>query len=147
MAEPRVIISRFLAEPTYTLGVLTLDGSPCCFTLEDTVREVPGAPVETWKIARATAIPVGMYDLVIDLSIRFGRLMPHLLEVPGFTGIRFHAGHTVTDTEGCPLLGDGLHLGRIDGGSTVMAFARFMAWLEQATPTRCLIRAGLSHSR
>src|SRR5689334_1352299 len=77
-----------------TIGSLYIDGEFECFTLEDTVR-APGI-----KIAGATAIPSGTYEVTIDLSARFGRMMPHVLDVPMFKGIRIHPGNTAKDTEG-----------------------------------------------
>lgn len=79
------------------LGELFLDGEFECFTLEDCERME--------KISGQTAIPRGIYRMVIDYSQRFKRLMPHILDVPNFTGVRIHSGNTVEDTEGCILVG------------------------------------------
>lgn len=88
-----------------TIGELFLGDERVCFTLEDQVREVAGAPVSKWKISRETAIPAGRYRIVIDFSNRFQRMTPRLLNVPGFEGIRIHPGNCPADTEGCLLPG------------------------------------------
>ena len=89
---------RWLA-PLDTIGALRVDGRFECFTLEDAVR----APCV--KIAGETAIPAGRYQLVITPSARFKEDLPLLVDVPGFEGIRLHAGNTHDDTEGCLLVG------------------------------------------
>lgn len=88
-----------------TVGSLLLNGTFLCFTLEDPIREVENEPVEQWKVAGDTAIPAGKYTIILDASVRFHRLMPHLIGVPGFDGIRIHSGNTTEDTEGCILVG------------------------------------------
>ena len=75
------------------------------YTLEDKYRENTGVPVCEWKIPHETAIPCGTYPLIIDMSTRFKKLMPHICNVEGFDGIRIHAGNTDQDTDGCILLG------------------------------------------
>ena len=75
-----------------------------CWTLEDVVREVPGEPVEAWKIPGETAIPRGTYAVRVTRSSRFKADLPILLNVPGFEGIRIHGGNTAADTEGCILV-------------------------------------------
>lgn len=87
-------------------GVLEVDSRSTCYTLEDAVLEQPGLDVKEWKIPGKTAIPRGRYKVVMDFSNRFGRIMPHILDVPGFTGVRFHGGNTSEQTEGCVLLGE-----------------------------------------
>jgi len=100
--------------PSYTLGELfRVNGARQCYTLEDMVREVPaGDGTWTWnpayKVPGQTAIPSGRYQVVIDHSQRFNRELPRLLDVPGFTGIRIHAGNSAGDTEGCILVGNGI---------------------------------------
>jgi hypothetical protein len=98
-----------------TYGKLAVDDQHECETLEDTIREQIGVPVEHWKIPGATAIPAGRYRVTIDFSKRFKRLMPHILDVPGFDGIRIHAGNISAQTEGCILVGRG----RQDFGKTL----------------------------
>ncbi len=101
-----------------TFGKLSAEGEFLCYTLEDEVREVPGEPVQTWKIHGATAIPTGRYLVTLENSPRFGPDTLTVNQVPGFIGVRMHAGNTAKDTEGCPLLGLAIHAGGIVGGTS-----------------------------
>ncbi|MGE0463896.1 MAG: DUF5675 family protein [Vicinamibacterales bacterium] len=99
---------RLIREPSAggaTLGALYVDDVWQCWTLEDEIRERSGEPVGAWKVRGKTAIPAGRYRIRITDSPRFGRPLPLLLDVPGFSGIRFHPGNRPTDTEGCLLPG------------------------------------------
>ena len=115
----KIIVNRMHKDPEYTIGEMTIDGDKCGFTLEDAVREVPGKPVADWKIPGATAIPAGTYEVSVNWSTRFARLMPILLDVPGFGGIRIHSGNTDADTEGCLLVGSAWGGGDWISGSRV----------------------------
>lgn len=101
----QLVVKRQPSGATFTHGDLFIDGQFQCHTLEDVVREQPGVPVAQWKVPGKTAIPTGAYKVTIDMSTRFKRMMIHVLDVPGFEGIRIHSGNTDADTEGCLLLG------------------------------------------
>ena len=98
-------LKRIHFDPDYTVGELFMDGVRHCYTLEDTVRERAGQPVSAWKVPGKTAIPAGRYQVKTSLSNRFGKMLPILLQVPGFTGVRIHTGNSSANTEGCILVG------------------------------------------
>lgn len=114
---------RLVREPTRheaTHGSLYVDGHWQCWTLEDAIRDQ--------KVAGATAIPPGTYRVDITPSQRFKRLLPILLDVPGFTGIRIHPGNVIADTEGCVLVGRTRGMGTI--GESRLAFEPLFAQLK-----------------
>lgn len=99
---------RLIREPSIngaTLGSLYIDGHRYCETLEDEIREQPGVPVAQWKVQDKTAIPAGRYRVALAMSPHFKMVLPHLLDVPGFSGILIHGGNTAIDTRGCLLVG------------------------------------------
>lgn len=97
---------RHALKADYTIGRLFIDGIYFCDTLEDTVRTGP-------KVFGKTAIPQGTYKVQITYSNRFKELMPILVDVPGFSGIRIHPGNTAEDTHGCILVGKNTIKGRL----------------------------------
>ena len=117
---------RVIREPSTaaaTLGILLIDGVFACWTLEDVVRPV--------KIPGETAIPAGRYDVRLSLSQRFQKLLPEVLAVPGFTGIRVHAGNTQADTAGCLLVGRIRAYDRVE--ESKLALMNVMEHLRRAT--------------
>ncbi len=109
-----LLLQRELSTDISTIGRLYVDGQFQCFTLEDVVREGP-------KLAHETAIPAGRYRVVITPSERFGRMLPLLVDVPDFTGIRIHPGNTAADTSGCILVGGWREMNRIGGSQLALA--------------------------
>ena len=117
---------RVIREPSTvaaTMGILLIDGVFTCWTLEDVVRPV--------KIPGETAIPAGRYDVRLSLSQRFQKLLPEILAVPGFTGIRIHAGNTQADTAGCLLVGRIRAYDRVE--ESKLALMNVMEHLRRAT--------------
>lgn len=92
-----IAIKRLYKSKNSTIGEMTVDGKWECYTLEDVERDV--------KIKSETAIPKGTYKVIINKSNRFKKLLPLVLNVPNFEGIRIHPGNTNHDTEGCILVG------------------------------------------
>jgi hypothetical protein len=117
---------RVIREPSTaaaTLGILLIDGVFVCWTLEDVVREV--------KIPGETAIPAGRYAVRLSLSQRFQKLLPEILTVPNFKGIRIHAGNTQADTAGCVLVGRVRAYDRVE--ESKLALMNVMEHLRRAT--------------
>lgn len=101
-----IIVRRQHFGENFTISKMFFDGEDRgIFVLEDRVREVDGEPVSSWKVVDQTAIPCGTYKVVFDFSNRFQKIMPHILDVPGFEGVRIHSGNTDKDTSGCLILG------------------------------------------
>ena len=123
----KLILRRVEYGYTYTIGKLYVNADFECWVLEDRVRDGK-------KIWGETAIPAGIYKVVIDHSERFGKDYPHLLDVPGFEGVRIHSGNSSKDTEGCLLVGTTL-----GGGDRILgsrdAYASLFPKIQKALET------------
>lgn len=93
----KILLKRIFKGEDYTIGNIYVNGQYFADSLEDTVRDV--------KIKGKTAIPAGKYLILMTYSNRFKKIMPLLIDVPGFEGVRIHSGNTPEDTEGCILVG------------------------------------------
>jgi hypothetical protein len=101
----KLFVARGTKAKTHTAGKMYWNGELLCYTLEDPVREINGKPVGEWKIKGETAIPEGKYRVILTKSPRFKRILPEVLNVPGYTAVRIHAGNQTKDTDGCILVG------------------------------------------
>lgn len=121
----RLTLTRDHFSPLWTLGTLTVDGKAFGFTCEDTDRHLEVIPEA--KVRRESCIPIGLYQVLFTPSQRFARSLPVLVNVPGFRGIRIHAGNSDADTEGCLLPG----LERDVNKGTVSKSRIAAAWLDK----------------
>lgn len=120
-------LNRIFLGSSATIGELLINDKHLCDTLEDRVRP------EGEKVYGKTAIPEGTYEVKLTHSPRFKKILPEILNVPNFSGIRIHTGNSSKDTEGCILVGtwDGEKEDWV--GNSRIAFDELMALLEEAT--------------
>lgn len=125
LKKMRLKVDRRWKKTGYTIGVLYVNGIKLCETVEDQDRKLNSSmyldEIDRIKIKGETAIPTGTYKVVLSNSPKFssrswakkyGGLIPELLTVKGFEGIRIHPGNTADDCTGCILVGDN----KIKGG-------------------------------
>lgn len=111
-----------------TIGRLFIDDVFFCYTLEDAVRDK--------KIKNITAIPSGSYKVIIDFSNRFQQLMPLLLNVSNYLGVRIHWGNYAKDTEGCILVGNKKGVDFI--GNSKQCYSVLIAKMKKAIQTESI---------
>ena len=99
-----LVLQRFAYRDKYVVGKLYLGNVFFCHTLE---------PQNFAVGASKGCIPSGVYKVHITWSSKFKKMLPLLDSVPGFDGIRIHAGNTPLDTAGCILVGDNLKVGQL----------------------------------
>lgn len=108
-----LILKRTTFTNKSTIGELHTNGVFECYILEDKDRGLDDSmsldEINKLKVYGETAIPYGTYKVVITKSERFSKmkgkdvLLPLLLNVKGYEGIRIHTGNKPEDTHGCQL--------------------------------------------
>lgn len=110
-------VKRIARKDGYTIGRMSLNGSYFCDTLEDTDRGLKSTMSEEEILSKKrkgiTAIPTGEYDVILTFSPKFKRVLPLLLNVPGYQYIRVHHGNLPSSTDGCLLVGENKVKGQI----------------------------------
>lgn len=103
-------VERFIHNPTCEISRVFVRGAQFCYAIEDAHR--------TTKIHGETCIPLGTYEVGLRYSPKFSKKyaadpakpedykMIWVQKVPGFEYILIHTGNTISDTEGCLILGD-----------------------------------------
>lgn len=113
----KIVLQRIKDNGEATLGLLFVNGTFQCFTLEDQHQD--------HKVLSETRIGDGKYQIAKKTSGRFYAayserwghdFVPELLDVPDFTDILIHTGNTEANTAGCILVGMGCEA---DGEPTI----------------------------
>lgn len=133
-------LNRIFLGTVATIGELWVNNSHLCDTLEDRVRP------EGEKVYGKTAIPEGTYEVKLTHSPRFKKILPEILNVPNFSGIRIHKGNQSSKTEGCVLVGtwDGKKEDWISDSK--IAFNKLMSLLQEATDKKEPITITIKHA-
>jgi translation elongation factor EF-4 len=94
---------------SYRKGNLYLNGKLLMSTLEPAdaflIKSDPVDKINLEKKRGKCAIPYGTYTVNFVYSARFKRVVPILIDVPGFSGIEIHVGNSSADSMGCLLVG------------------------------------------
>jgi hypothetical protein len=133
-------LNRIFLGSSATIGELYVDREHIADTLEDRVRP------EGEKIYGKTAIPEGTYEMVLSYSPRFKKILPEILNVPNFTGIRIHCGNSSADSSGCILVGtwDGEKEDWISDSK--IAFNELMSLLQKAADNKEKVAITINNS-
>lgn len=113
----RLTLKRIANKKDYCIGKLYINGKYFCDTLEDVDRGLDDSMTEddikAIKVKGQTAIPVGIYTVLMTYSPKYQKIMPLINNVKGYSGIRIHSGNTSKDTDGCLLVGKNTVVGRL----------------------------------
>lgn len=101
----KIRLHRKYLKKGYSIGILYINGTRICETLEDEDRGLqefnPLSEIKAKKIKGETAIPIGTYQVTWTYSPRFKKMLPLLNGVPGYEGVRIHPLNKASETEGC----------------------------------------------
>ena len=127
-----------LVRDTYTnkstIGKLYVNDKFICDTLEDKCRDLNRdgdlKDLGEAKVYGETAIPSGIYKMIINISPKFKKLLPRLIGIDGYEGVLIHSGNVPKDTLGCILVGS-RGLDCLKGGTSVKALTALMVELKK----------------
>lgn len=119
-------IDRRWPKSGYTIGNFYVSGKKRCNSLEDTDRgllqSMPVGKINQLKVYGRTAIPKGTYKVILSVSPKFkdrswakkyDGLVPEILNVKGYSGVRVHPANSASQVEGCVATGDNTKVGRL----------------------------------
>lgn len=122
----KILVDRAWKKPTYTISRLFVDGKRFYESLEDKDRGLkktdPLSTILKTKVPGETAIPSGIYEITLSVSEKFKNrtwakkyngMVPEILNVPGFSGVRIHPFNRPEESFGCIGIGQNRIAGMI----------------------------------
>lgn len=120
-----ITIERRYKKTGYTIGICSVNGRYFCESVEDEDRgllqSMSLSEIKSRKVYGETAIPRGTYDVQLTYSpkfayrnwgIKYQGMVPQIMNVPGYEGVRIHPANTAKDLLGCVAVGEN----KIKGG-------------------------------
>ena len=118
-------LRRLYRKPEYTIGKLYIDDVYFSDTVEDVDRGLYSymnmGEISKIKVKDETAIPYGKYKVRLSMSPRFKKILPEIMNVPGFTGVRIHNGNWASDSSGCIIVGKNTVKGGVTQSKVTMS--------------------------
>lgn len=119
-------VDRKWKKETYTIGKMYVNNRVFGDTIEDTDRglrlTMKTAEIMEGKIYGRTAIPTGTYDVKLTYSPKFANntwgkkyrgLVPEIMNVPAWKGVRIHPFNTAEESLGCIAVGKNSVKGKV----------------------------------
>ena len=136
-----LVLKRIPSIGNYTEGKLYINGVYFCDTLEDKDRglyqHMSLDEIKKIKVYGETCIPYGTYKVELTYSHKFKKIMPEVLDVKCFTGVRIHNGIDINSTLGCVIIGKKWQDGKVTKSRDT--FAKLMQILQQCNEEIILI--------
>lgn len=132
-------VDRRWKRDQYTIGIMYVNGTRFCETVEDADRGLDSSMDVLTILAKKqpgiTAIPTGTYKVILTVSTKFkkkswaakyGGLVPELVGVRGYSGVRIHPANYATELEGCIAPGEN----KVKGG-VVNSVNRYLELMQK----------------
>lgn len=117
-------LRRLYRKDKYTIGKLYIDCVYFCDVIEDKDRsltqDMPLSKIKQIKVYAETAIPYGTYKVKMTYSPKFKRVLPLVCAVPGYEGIRIHAGSSEKSSAGCLIVGFNTIVGKVTNSKATL---------------------------
>lgn len=119
-----VFLHRFKQDAAGTFGLMVIGNEPICVTCEDPWND---------NKPNISCIPEGVYQCVPHSGEKYKNVW-RLENVPGREAILIHNGNTISNTEGCILVGNSM--GYLAGRPAVLNSVKTLKMLQETLPDK-----------